>query len=317
MLADLGRLIILILLLPVFLIFVGPMLVVAVLRGRQPLGPILLDTTRYRAIAKASAFIFGVALWGVIWGGLAWLSVNAIAPALSTGSPLDTPAEVTILITNTPTSILSDSTATPRPSPTPTPVLDTATPLLPAATPTDPPAPAPTDTPLSTATALPPTSTFTPTPTATAAATQTRTSPVSPQATLTYQEQKRVEDVVKEANRLLQQAIVDANDETLANLDSVWRDLALNVAQSFALKTYEQYSKPVQVQFSYVRQPVVEPESTFTEATVTSREKWIYGRNDDAEDETFEFVYTLTRENEAWVITRYTYRNLPNANSSP
>lgn len=312
MLSDLGRLIILILLLPVLLILIGPMLVLAVFRGRQPLGPILFDTTHYRAAAKVITFILGIALWGGVWGGLVWLSGQAIAPVLPVVSPPDTPAAVTILMTNTPTPVLPAATATPVPSPSPPPVADTATPIPVTVLP---PSATPPGTPTSAAASSTPTPTPTPVSTATSAPSQIPT--VSPQSTLTYQERQHVEDVVKEANRLLQAAITEANDETLANLETVWQGLALNVAQAFAANIYEKYAKPVQVQFSYVRQPAVDAQSTYEEALVTSREKWTYGRTTNAEEETFEFVYTLTRADGAWVISRYTYRNLPETESLP
>ena len=72
MLADFGRLVLLILLLPLILILIGPLLILAAIRGHQPLGPITLDTARYKPVARTGAFILGLLLWLLVWGGLAW-----------------------------------------------------------------------------------------------------------------------------------------------------------------------------------------------------------------------------------------------------
>ncbi|HXV99976.1 MAG TPA: hypothetical protein VEC93_16275, partial [Anaerolineae bacterium] len=72
---DLVRLVLLILLLPIILILIGPLLIWAVLRGRQRIGPVTLNTSRYSAAGRAGALIIGLLLWVLIWGGLIWLGL--------------------------------------------------------------------------------------------------------------------------------------------------------------------------------------------------------------------------------------------------
>lgn len=217
---DLIRLILFILLLPVILILIGPLLVLAVLRGRQPFGPIILDASRYSGGGRFGIFMAGLLVWAVVWGGLYWLTQAAItplvevtqAPAVVTPTlPADTPtsasptATVTPLATRpaaatlTPTQPVSESlvaavtitptatTAAPTATLTPPPA-DTATPTFtPSATATD--TPLPTATPTSTSTPVPPTSTptytLTPTPTFTPTPTDTPTATATATATPT------------------------------------------------------------------------------------------------------------------------------------
>lgn len=68
-LADLGRLIILILLLPLILILIGPFLVLAVLRGKQQLGPIVLNAARYDTLGRAGIFMLGISAWALVGAG--------------------------------------------------------------------------------------------------------------------------------------------------------------------------------------------------------------------------------------------------------
>ncbi len=191
MLADLVRLILLILFLPLILILIGPLLILAVWRGHQPMGPIMLDTSRYSPVGRVSAFGLGVVLWLLVWGSLAWLMFTAFSPvtiltALSPSAPATvalpetatptpippTPTLVTIVeltsspATPTPLSVISTPTQ-PAPSPTPS---ETPTPPSVVSTPTQPaPSPTPSDTP----TPLVPTVTSTSTPEPSPSATPT------------------------------------------------------------------------------------------------------------------------------------------------
>jgi hypothetical protein len=118
--------------------------------------------------------------------------------------------------------------------------------------------------------------------------------------------------VVEEANDLLRQTIRLADEENMQKLETVWQGLALQVAKNFATDLYQQYAKPLKVQFEYIRPPVVERQDSTDEIVVTSQEKWLYGGPTRIDhEEAFEFIYTLSQTDGQWVITRYTYRNLP------
>ena len=106
MLADLVRLILLILFLPIVLIFIGPLLILAVLRGCQPMGPITLDTSRYSTVGRVGALALGILLWLVVWGGLAWFVLYAFSPLnVITSASRTVPTPVTPQATPTSTPI--------------------------------------------------------------------------------------------------------------------------------------------------------------------------------------------------------------------
>jgi len=325
MLADFGRLILLILLLPLILILIGPLLIVAALRGHQPLGPITLDTARYKAAGRTGAFVLGLVLWLLVWGGLAWFTAYSFL----------WPAGVTWLPSNTGTGEVSQASAWPAtstPTSTARPPTFTARATVPveAASP-EPAGPTPIE---PTATALPNPTPLPPDSTATSTATLSPKTPVataargltpavtetvatveaaaSPEGGLSLAEREAVITVVEEGNVLLREAIREATEENLEAMETVWRGLGLQVAQNFATGVYEQYSKPVEVQFEYIRPPALDPDSGPDEVVLTSREKWRYGGPTKIDhEEVFEFIYTLNREDGQWVISRYTYRNLP------
>ena len=341
MLADLVRLILLILFLPLILIFIGPLLILAVFRGHQPMGPIPLDMSRYGSVGRIGAFILGVVLWGLVWGGLLWLMLNAFIPltavtavpsvAPATVAPSDTPTPspvpptptlVTIVeLTSsplTPTPVGVVDTPSPLPS-TPTPI-DTAVPVSPTALPTATAQATPTVTPSplpATPTLQPPTPQ--PTDLVQSSATQAAARPtISPQATLTLAERRAVVEVVEEGNILLREAITDGSEEKLQQMEAIWQGLALRVARNFAIETHAKYAKPVQVQYEYIKSPTVDPESSQAEVVVTSREKWTYGGPTQTDkEEIFDFIYTLTEKDGRWLISRYTYRNLPSSTTTP
>jgi hypothetical protein len=299
MLAHVGRLILLILLSPLFLIALGPLLVLAVWRGRQPMGPITLDASRYGFWARAAALLVGLVLWIVIWGGMAWFTVNAFSPPVVVTAPTPT---LTPLPGLTPPATVTP--APPRPTPDP-------------ATPTE--MPPTTAAPASAElTATPAATTDTPLPTAGLSPEPTATPTISPQATLGPADKAAVIAVVKEANLLLQTAMVEADESSLEKMTTLWRGLAMDVARSFVTRIGQSYAAPRRVEFDYINQPAVNPESTFGEVIVTSRERWQYGGPTKIDrNEALEFIYTLEQVEGQWVINRYTYRNLPEQTATP
>lgn len=313
-LVDLGRLIILILFLPLILMAIGPLLVLTVIRGQQRVGPITLDASRYSFMARAGIAMLGLAIWLLVWSGFVWLALAAISP----------PPPVVVQI---PTATLSPQPATATPSPptaTPTTVV-TPTPIPPTSTPTNVPTiPPPTNTPTSLPTLTPTpilrlpetpaTNTPTPelyltpsTPAAEAGETPRPTLPL----TLTVVEQQVAIAVVKEGNALLRGATSLANEENLQNLETVWRDQALVTVQKFATELYDRYRKPFVVDFEYITPPTISSQTFADRLVVTSQEKWSYGGPATVDQEAFEFIYTLVREGEQWHIIYYSYRNLP------
>lgn len=406
-LADLFRLILLVLLLPVILILMGPLLVVAALRGRQRIGPITLDAARSSA-RRTGALVVGLLLWLLVWGGLSWLTWAALEtpptvaqqPVQITATPIPTqtplpvtaterpqpsntptrrstalPAAATSTVqsetkTTTPTRALgtvaaavvvtatvapattaptttpsatpeSTSTATAVP-PTPTP---TATPVPPTATPTFTPTPVPpTATPTFTSTPVPPTATptFTPTPTDTPTATPTFTSTptntptatstasatprptatptptdtatptVTPTPTVPATVRQSAIAAVEAGNDLLHDAIIEATEDNLQKMDTIWQDKALPTARAFAADIYDRYAKPLRVDFEYLKRPAITGQLPGNRLVVTSSERWSYGGPTKTDyQEAFQFIYTLTRRSGQWVITEYSFLNLP------
>jgi hypothetical protein len=336
-LANFGCLILLILFLPLFIIFIGPLLVLAALRGRQPVGPIILNTSRYGPVGRIGAFMLGLALWILVWSGLAWIVVNGLLPS-STVAVLPLPPLATASV-NIPTP-LTEHFISPSPevgiegldtgpedeTPTPLPPPFTATPIPLS------PMPTPGSTPTILIATLPLTSLVDSTPPLTKTPIITDTpEPVPPlnsdrstasdqlgisesevlTAPLTIAEQQAAIAVVEEGNLLLREAISLANQENIQKLESVWRGRAFAKAQNFAIEIYERYKKPFDVQFEYVISPTVSSQSALGQIIAVSQETWIYEGPTKVEREAFEFTYTLNKEDGRWVITQYSYLNLP------
>lgn len=320
-LGRLGCLILLILFLPLFAIFIGPLLVLAAFRGYQPLGPIKLDTVRYGPAGRIGAFLLGLAVWILVWSSLVWFAIASSVPlptvaqnSITAPAPAGSSPAVTLtspLDPNpTPTPTLVPSTATPR-------FTATLTPLPPPATPTEPPV-----TPTATATAPPtptptelfnePAATHTPTtaPTPPVESLETLT-PTIASPTLTIVDRQQAIITVEEGNVLLREAITLANDENLQRLGIMWRGKALEVAQDFATELYERYAQPLNVQFEYITRPTLSEPDAAGDIEVISRERWFYGGPTQTNQEAFEFIYTLSRQNDTWVITDYRFLNLP------
>lgn len=117
---------------------------------------------------------------------------------------------------------------------------------------------------------------------------------------------------VEAGNALLHDAIVEATEENLQKLETAWQGEALATARDFATALYDQYAKPLQVEFEYLVPPRVDQQPSTNRLVVTSQERWTYGGPTKIDhQETFRFIYTLTRRNGQWVITDYSFLNLP------
>jgi hypothetical protein len=333
-LADLSRLILILLLLPIIIIVIGPLLVLAVFRERQQLGPLTLDSSRYDLAGKAGILMLGLALWLLVWSGLAWLTLAATSSA-----------GVVQLFPSGPTlpGLVSGSAPTATALPiTPTMVVPTPTPVTLAATPTivtPPPAEAaPTVRPTETQAASTATATATrlvsdlATEEAAAAASRvadtTRNIPSSeagtgvaetstPSPTPVEPDPSTAIETVAEANLLLQNAITLPSEENLASLAEIWQDRALTKVEEFAIEQHERYGEPFGASFEFISSPQISEQISPDQLVVTARERWRYGQSANADEEAFEFIYTLDWEKERWIITRYTYRNLPVPISTP
>ncbi len=117
---------------------------------------------------------------------------------------------------------------------------------------------------------------------------------------------------VQTGNELLQAAITEASDENLQRLETVWQGRALTIARNFATQLYNQYAKPLQVKVEYLVPPGVESQLPGNRLVVTSQERWSYGGPTKTDRrEAFKFVYTLTQKSGQWLITEYSFLNLP------
>jgi hypothetical protein len=337
---DLLRLLLILLLIPVFLLLLGPLLVLAALRGRQWAGPVTLDSTHYGVAGRVGMFLLGAAIWMLAWSGLVWFTISFVSVADPMMLPTFTPA-----IAETPTTILAPTdTATPLPvANTPT-LITTATsqPQLEATatssntaelqiTPTrtstlvDTPLPA-TNTSAATSTATPtatsepdipatetptptPAPTFTPVTTVTVAA----SSPSRP-----LPEAGDIPGIVTEANNRLREAIIRASDENLAALEELWQAPAFTAIQAFAVETSERYGQPGAVEFEYVSPPQINESDRPDRVVAVARERWRYGRFPNQKEEVFEFSYTLVPLGDSWIIESYTYSTvLPSPTVTP
>jgi hypothetical protein len=111
---------------------------------------------------------------------------------------------------------------------------------------------------------------------------------------------------------LLHDAIVEATAENLDKLKTVWQGQALSTARAFARQLYGQYAKPLQVQFEYLAPLAIEGQLPGHRIVVTSQERWSYGGPTKTDyQEAFKFVYTLSQKEGKWLITEYTFFNLP------
>ncbi|MBN1220881.1 MAG: hypothetical protein JXM69_18305 [Anaerolineae bacterium] len=336
-LGNCGCLILSILLLPLLLIFMGPLLVLAALRGQQPAGPITLNTIRYGPLGRIGVFMMGLAIWLLVWSGLIWVVANGLLPTSTPVSALPSDTPPAIVPSDTPRLVAVFPTEPPaQPSPTFTAIIVSA-PARPTVTPVlsrtessvpdiveeitaTPPAPvtitptprlttpSPLDTPTVVTADLPPPSN-TGQPTTSDTIVISNTTPLT--APLTLEDQQAVLATVKEGNLLLREAISLANQTNLENLEEVWQDKAFEKAHDFVTGIYGRYAKPFDVQFEYIIPPIVSKESNLKQAVVVSQESWVYQGRTGVDAEAFEFTYVLQKEAGRWRITRYTYLNLP------
>jgi hypothetical protein len=322
--SNLGRSILLILFLPLLIFFGGPLLLLAAMRGEQPLGPLTLNTSQYGPTGRLGTFMLGLALWLLIWGGLFGLGLSYSpaatvmpAPTLNLVVPIEvvgptTSASPTPTATATATRVFTTSVLANAP------IVGSTAVLTLSAT-----APAPVDE----AEAISPSITITTTATLAPTAAPTLSPVASPQSgpveateseiptsmNLTEEEQQTLLATVTEGNQALREAIILNNEETKENLQTIWRGRAYDKAESFALEHYERYAKPLKVEFEYLTPPTISNQSTANQIIIFSQEIWTYGEAAGAYHEAFEFIYTLTPEDGKWIISNYTYRNLPSA----
>ena len=94
-----------------------------------------------------------------------------------------------------------------------------------------------------------------------------------------------------------------ADEANLQNLEQLWRDQALNNATKFATENYNLYSQPFEITFEYIIPPQISDQSSADQVIVNSQERWTYSGNTTRE-ETLDFIYTLTREGDEWVILK-------------
>ena len=319
-LTDIGRLIIFILLLPIAVILIGPLLVLAVFRGQQRMGPIVLNSSRYDLVGRLGILMLGLAIWLLVWSGFLWFALLATSPALLgqipfinaniTGSVSEPTATVplpTVRIVATPTAT---STLQTQPSPVVSATSESSSPTV------TPSRANPVTPEINTST---PELNHTPTATARILPTATPTSVSTGRPVIALSDEEAIIDTITEANLLLQEAITLPSEENLADLAAVWQDRALTKVEKFAIEQYEKYRKPFSAQFEFMTTPTISEEGT-NQIVVTSRERWSYGGVSNADEESFDFIYTLTRGDDRWIIIRYSYRNLPSptpANVTP
>jgi len=304
--------------LPLTLILIGPLLVLAALRGVQRAGPIILEPDRQGLGGRVLALLLGLLLWLTVWGGLVILLIWA---ALSS-TPAGHPASVIHVTPTASRTLVPTFTPTPAPSPmmTPSPTMTLSPTPLPPPTPTNTPVgETPSPSPPPTPSPVPPTPTPAPltatsTPTIPPPPTPTPTVPPSPTptpvATLSPDQAAEAIAAVEAANELLRAAVVEPSLGNLAALETVWRGEALADTQAFARDLYRRYLHPLEVTFVYLIPPVAVEGSSSDTAVVTSTEMWTYTGPQSSRSESFEFTYTLTRQDGSWVITSYDYRRV-------
>jgi hypothetical protein len=123
---------------------------------------------------------------------------------------------------------------------------------------------------------------------------------------------------VEAGNDLLHDAIVEANEDNLQKMGTIWQGKALITARAFATDIYDRYAKPLNVKFEYLNRPAIESQLPGNRLMVTSSERWTYGGPTKTDyQEAFRFIYTITRRNGQWVITEYNFLNLPGSTPSP
>lgn len=310
-----------VIILPLAVLFIGPLLTLAALRGRQRIGLITLEPGRRGVAGRIGALLLGLVVWLVVWGGLvvilAWDvpgkggRISASIPQVSV-TPTQPPVVTTLTPTPAPPATpqplaspiptLPQTEEVPSPSVTPSPIPSTSTPILPTATATPVP---PTSTPLPTVTPMPmpPASTSLPT--------ATLTSLPTPVATLSQEQASEAIAAVEAANELLRTAVGEPSIGNLAELETLWKGEALTKAQAFAQDLSQRYLRPLEVTFIYYHSPEAFQGNSPDTAFVISTEAWNYSGPRSSHRESFKFSYILRRQNARWVITDYAYGYAP------
>jgi len=284
LIVDLLRLLLLIILLPLILLVVGPLLVIAALAGRISLGALQLKPGRYYRSGRIWAFGLGIIIWGLVWGGIAWVWPEFI-PRLS--STVTTPAIVQ--------AVLPTATHTPLPA--------TSTATIQPATPTSSPSATPTNIP---PTLLPPTAT----PTATRVVPPASPTPTSQLPSSGAPQPDDPGQTLAEANELLIQYLQTPDPDSQTLLETFWAAEALSEVQTFAGKINLKYQKPLTITYTLIGEPVVTPINNDT-VVVHSRELWVYQDARGKKESLSDYDYTLQTQDGRWVIIGYQFRVLP------
>ena len=295
--SEIVRLLVLIVaVLPLVLLLSGPSLVLAALRGRQRVGPIVLNPGQRGRFGRVWACLLGLLLWLAVWGGVTLLLGRTLRPA--TVAYVSPPTPVTVSpAPETPTAVAPATlppSSTPLPSPTraaePTHALEEATPTAIVAPPT------------ATAPASP--SPLLPTPTPLPVPTPAQTSQPD-QATLAIA-------AVEAANEQLRMAVIQPSEENLVALERHWKERSLDKAKAFATSLHQAVGAPMDVSYVYLIPPTTGSQQLTSGALfVNATEVWTYSGSRDSFTETYEFFYTLAQHDDRWVIIDYVYRNGP------
>ena len=114
-----------------------------------------------------------------------------------------------------------------------------------------------------------------------------------------------------DGNEALRQTIESPTEENLQELEALWADNALRKVEAFALDTNERYnSRPFTVQLDYIRSPSIQSQISTRQVLISTRERWTYSGPTTSNEEAFDFIYTLSRRGDNWIITNFTFRNL-------
>jgi hypothetical protein len=107
-----------VIILPLAVLFIGPLLTLAALRGRQRIGPITLEPGRRGMAGRIGALLLGLVAWLVVWGGLAAI----LAWAVPTMGGRISASILQVNVTPTQPPAVTTLTATPAPPATPQPL---------------------------------------------------------------------------------------------------------------------------------------------------------------------------------------------------
>ena len=145
-----------VILFPLSLLLIGPLLVLAALRGVQRVGPIVFEPERSGVGGRILALLLGLTLWLVVWGGLVLL-VGPVLPSLAPAGEVADATAPAPAPTRTPRPTFTPSPAPPSATLSAQPPLGSAQPSF--GTPTQPPpatsAPTSAPEPLATSTSVP------------------------------------------------------------------------------------------------------------------------------------------------------------------